>query len=108
MLLLLCRVSDQRMDELLEGLCKIAFSYRLVNDTWQDTRDKQKHLPEAPRQQVQAERQGLENYCNRLLEQHEEQLIPQLQQLTSPVKSLLCQEISRACPARTQAAHEEL
>ena len=96
------------MDELLEGVCKVAFSYRLVNGTWLDTRELSADVPEAPRQQVQAERQSLENYCNSLLEQHEEQLVPQLQQQSQPVSALLCQGISKACPARTRAVDEEL
>ena len=89
------------MDELLEGLCKIAFQYRLVDGTWLDTRGNAKGLPEAPRQQVQAERQNLENHCARLLESHEEALLPELQRSSVPVQELLCSTLSKACTART-------
>ena len=93
------KVSETRFMELLDDACKFADHYRLSdNGTWVDTRRKAAGLPEVPQAEQQAEQRRLRAECERLIENHEEDLIAGLQRPKAPsVRRLLCQELSPAC-----------
>ena len=100
------QVSELRFMELLDGLCKYADHYRLVDGAWLDARRAAADaLPDIPRQQRQAEQRSLQNHCEQLLETHEEDLVAGLQrQQAVPVQQLLCSQLSGACrQAQVQA-----
>lgn len=75
------RTSELRFHELLEGLCKQVSEYHLnLDGRWVRPRPGQESSHSDPEARVRrrSESRQIQNYCERLLEQHEDDLVLQL------------------------------
>ncbi|KAK9915351.1 hypothetical protein WJX75_007929 [Coccomyxa subellipsoidea] len=108
------RLSEQRIHDLLDGLCtdasanstlyrvKTGDQYSLV---WSDVKEGKSWI--APdKAEKEGRKKELENYCVRLLDEHEDDLADALKKDAGDLEGILCVRLAKACEANTEAPHQ--
>ncbi|CAL8468578.1 g8118 [Coccomyxa elongata] len=104
------RLSEQRIHDLLDDLCTAASAdatlYRVKNDdqyslVWNDVKESDSWI--APdKAEKEGRKKELENYCVRLLDEHEDELTGILKEDSGDLEGILCERLAKACEPKTE------
>ena len=87
----MCRLSELRSYELLEGLCQTMTAYELTDEgSWElepRTFDKPLDLSHARKRKRKEDRRQLQAYCERIVETNEDELVASLRSSSSTSES---------------------